>query len=83
MHPFMALWLWSMTMSRIGQTAAFDAFGGARDDPSSNVANISSPTDVRAGDYLRSDLVSRPLPGILLDKLADLYWAERDSELAI
>ncbi len=83
MHPWMALWIWSMTMSRIAGNAMF---GFPQDvDASGYSAALSqlSPTDVRASDYLQSDVTMRPLPGKLLDRLADLYWTERDSELAI
>jgi hypothetical protein len=45
----------------------------------------SNPTPmlVRANPYLHSDIAQHPLPDILLDRLADLYWTERDAELAI
>ena len=83
MHPWMAVWLWSVTMSRIGQDAVFDAWPGARNS-SPEIPPQTRPTPlVLASNYLRTDLVSRPLPAALLDKLADLYWTERDSELAI
>ncbi len=38
---------------------------------------------IRLGDYFQSDIVSNPLPTNLLDRLADLYWTERESDLAI
>ena len=78
MHPGMALWIWSMTMSQIVGNAMF---GFPAD---TGVAALhSSPTDIRASEYLQSDVTMRPLPGKLLDRLADLYWTERDSDLAI
>lgn len=35
------------------------------------------------GDYFQSEIVTNPLPTNLLDRLADLYWTERESELPI
>lgn len=83
MHPWMALSIWSMTMSRIAANAMFGFPQDAETSGYSAVLSQMTPTEVRASDYLQSDVTMRPLPGKLLDRLADLYWTERDSELAI
>jgi hypothetical protein len=41
------------------------------------------PALVLANPYLHTDLAKHPLPDILLDRLADLYWAERDAQLGV
>lgn len=51
-------------------------------DRESQPVAIDSPS-IRLGDYFQSDIVSNPLPTNLLDRLADLYWTERELDLAI
>jgi hypothetical protein len=79
----MALWIWSGAMSRICR----DTLIGVESDPEAmlqpNDRRQAAPALICVGNYLETDLVKRPLPGQLLDRLADLYWTERDSELAI
>lgn len=83
MHPWMALWIWSDAMSRVCR----DALSGVAFDPKTVLQPDETPQATPAlicvGNYLESDVVGRPLPSPLLDRLADLYWTERDSELAI
>jgi hypothetical protein len=84
MHPWMALWIWSGAMSRVCQ----DTLSGVAFDPNTllqpdDETPQATPALICVGDYLKSDVVGRPLQGQLLDRLADLYWTERDSELAI
>jgi hypothetical protein len=43
----------------------------------------SAPVLVTVNPYLHTDLAKHRLPEILLDRLAELYWTERDAELAI
>lgn len=80
MHPWMAVWIWSMAISRVardsmlGVSSIFDELQPAGSKVTSNI---------RLGDYLQSEIIMHPLPNDLLDRLADLYWTERDSELAI
>jgi hypothetical protein len=38
---------------------------------------------IGAHAYLITDLAKQPLPDILLDRLSDLYWTEREAELGI
>ncbi len=86
MHPAMAVWIWSMTMSRVWQaTLMGQEYRPQGDEKRPNVgqAKVGAPVLVRANSYLHSDLAKNPLPDILLDRLADLYWTERDAELAI
>jgi hypothetical protein len=85
MHPAMAIWIWSMAMSRIWQATlmgqeyrAESLEMAAKDMPAK-----TPPILVLANAYLHTDLAKQPLPDRLLDRLADLYWTERDSELAI
>ena len=75
MHPSMAVWIWSMAMSR-AMFAVPSNFGEL------NPAVSTTPV-VRLGDYLQSEIIALPLPNNLLDRLADLYWTERESELPI
>jgi len=80
LHPAMALWIWSVSMSRVWQAS----LSGASLQPvEPQTPKKADPVFVRADAYLHSDVAKNPLPDIILDRLADLYWAERDSELAI
>jgi hypothetical protein len=82
MHPWMALWIWSMAMSRISRDAFLGAPQNADEEFEAETPRTSQAV-IRMGDYLQSDVTARPLPGKMLDRLADLYWTERESELAI
>ncbi len=82
MHPAMAVWIWSMTMSRVWQATLM----GEEYRPGDSFKPVKARSEmvlVKANAYLQSDLAKHPLPDILLDRLADLYWTERDAELAI
>ena len=80
MHPAMAVWIWSMTMSRVWQATLM----GEEYRPEANLTPLkAAPALVRANRYLHTDIAKLPLPDILLDRLADLYWTEREAELAI
>jgi hypothetical protein len=80
MHPAMAVWIWSMTMSRVWQAALM----GEEYRPEVGLTPLASaPVLVTANAYLHTDLAKHRLPDILLDRLAELYWTERDAELAI
>lgn len=81
MHPWMAVWIWSMAMSRISRDMILGVSGDL--DELQPVASELTPAVVRLGDYLQSEITRHPLPNKLLDRLADLYWTERESELAI
>lgn len=93
MHPAMAVWIWSMTMARAWQTSLWEdarVFGfGKIDRPDTSRAAdwaqriYIQPGVVLATPYLYSDIAEKPLPDKLLDRLADLYWTERDEEMAI
>ena len=80
MHPAMALWIWSVSMSRVWQNALLGEQNLQGEDEIQPRAN---PIFIRAGAYLQSDLAKNPLPDVILDRLADLYWTERDADLAI
>lgn len=79
MHPWMAVWIWSEAISRIVR----DSILGV----SNNVGSIqpfeAASPPIRLGDYFQTEIVTHPLPTNLLDRLADLYWTERESELPI
>ena len=77
----MAVLIWSMAMSRIMRDAIFGVSGNSEEFMS--VEPQLTPTTIRLGDYLQSEITRHPLPNKLLDRLADLYWTERESELAI
>ncbi len=84
MHPALAIWIWSMAMARA-------CFGPAPENMVIGNGTIRSipPKQlvsrglIRASEYLHSEVPEHPLPNELLDRLADLYWAERDAHLAI
>jgi hypothetical protein len=80
MHPAMALWIWSVSMSRVWQTSLLgeQLIQGQEEKPAP-----TEPIFVRANNYLYSDVARNPLPDSILDRLADLYWTERDADLAI
>lgn len=93
MHPAMAVWIWSVAMARAWQSSLLDAgsYSPSREDatptgtathPLTRLANLDLCL-VPANDYLHFDVAQKPLPDVILDRLADLYWAERDAELAI
>lgn len=84
MHPALAIWIWSMAMARA-------CFGSAPENLAMGNGTIRSfpakphvpQSLIRASEYLHSEVSEYPLPNELLDRLADLYWAERDAHLAI
>ena len=80
MHPAMAVWIWSMTMSHVWQAT----LRGEEYRPGSHLTPLkAAPALVLANPYLHTDLAKHPLPDILLDRLADLYWTERDAQLGM
>jgi hypothetical protein len=87
MHPMMAFWIWSMTMARAWQAPFQPAAADLETRPVApkmvNKALMPSAPVILATPYLFSEVADSPLPDGLLDRLADLYWVERDSELAI
>ena len=80
MHPAMAVWLWSMVMSRIWQATLLGEEYRRGDD---FLPGKATPMLIGAHAYLITDLAKHPLPDILLDRLSDLYWTEREAELGI
>lgn len=78
MHPWLAVWIWSMAMSRVSR----DSMLGVSRDVGQLVPCEPTPA-IRLGDYLHSEITTHPLPNRLLDRLADLYWTERETNLAI
>ncbi len=80
MHPVMALWIWSVSMSRVWQNALL---GEQSQQDGDEIRQRANPVFIRAGAYLHSDLAKNPLPDVILDRLADLYWTKRDADLAI
>lgn len=90
MHPAMAVWIWSVSMARAWQSslwnpADFVPMPGVSDRQPIVLpqSHAKASSFVLANSYLHSDIAQTPLPAPLLDRLADLYWMERDSELAI
>lgn len=81
MHPWMAVWIWSMAMSRIARDSMLGV--SSNFEELQPVASQLPLARIRLGDYLQSEITTRPLPNKLLDRLADLYWTERETELAI
>lgn len=87
MHPAMAVWIWSVAMMRAVQPPFFNfgnvAFDAPEEDAPIKLRQAPTWAFVPAIGYLQTDIAKTPLPAPLLDRLADLYWMERDSELAI
>ncbi len=88
MHPAMAVWIWSMAMMRASQSSLYGYGNWLAAEPAikpiaRNQSEETRAAFVPANIYLHSDIAKTPLPAPLLDRLADLYWMERDSELAI
>jgi len=81
MHPAMAVWIWTTAMSRIMFAVPGEEVSDA---PVARLHEslLSSPK-INLGDYLQSEIITCPLPSELLDRLSDLYWTERECELAI
>ncbi|AGK58523.1 hypothetical protein HYPDE_34258 [Hyphomicrobium denitrificans 1NES1] len=70
-----------MAMSQIARDSMFGVSSNSGEFQP--VAAQAMPTTIRLGDYLQSEIITHPLPNKLLDRLADLYWTERESKLAI
>lgn len=88
MHPFMAIWIWSNAVTRavwLGDDAGQNKLSDRSSDPTLTHLPIVVPAakEILAADYLYTDIVAHPLPDVLLDRLADLYWTEREGELPI
>jgi hypothetical protein len=69
-----------MAMSQIAQDSIW---GASRTSGEFRSVAAQAMPIIRLGDYLQSEIITHPLPNKLLDRLADLYWTERESELAI
>lgn len=79
MHPWLAVWIWSEAISRIVR----DSILGVSNNGASVQPFEATSRPIRLGDYFQTEIVTHPLPSNLLDRLADLYWTERESELPI
>jgi hypothetical protein len=81
MHPAMAFWILSMTMSRIWQ----GSLAGCENHPDMWQKTLEDEqTESIADDpYLKSVETEHALPDVILDRLAHLYWIEREPALAI
>jgi hypothetical protein len=76
-----------MAMARAWQGSAFDPMGLSTpkvpEEERARKPLAFEPHLVLANGYLQTELAASPLPERLLDRLAELYWTERDSEMAI
>ncbi|MFT3731069.1 MAG: hypothetical protein QM780_06530 [Hyphomicrobium sp.] len=90
----MAVWIWSMAMARAWESGVWDTlrlYPERRPDADAHKlidlgnARVSSADGplIPARSYLQSDLPRAPLPNDILDRLADLYWTEREGTLAL
>lgn len=79
MHPWLAVWIWSEAISRIVR----DSILGVSNNGFAVQPFEAASRQIRLGDYFQTEIVTHPLPSNLLDRLADLYWTERESELPI
>lgn len=70
MHPWFALWLFAATMAR--------ALVGGSVMPNTESTRPTETIAVSAIDYFQTEIVSEPLPDMLLDRLADLHWLESE-----
>ena len=80
MHPWTALWLWSITIARIWRNSLSDEVCVLHIRPEAK--RLLSIT-VNASDYLKSEVIEHPLPDLILDRLADLHWLEIEPAMAI
>lgn len=78
-HPWLAVWIWSEAISRIVR----DSILGVSNNGVAVQPFEAARRPIRLGDYFQTEIVTHPLPSNLLDRLADLYWTERESELPI
>ena len=85
MHPWLAVWIWSMAMARAWQPQLM-----VDDKREAEPIHAEVPAGKRAialaipaNRYLKSSIIETPLPEIILDRLADLHWMEREPALAI
>jgi hypothetical protein len=78
-HPWLAVWIWSEAISRIVR----DSILGVSNNGFAVQPFEAASRQIRLGDYFQTEIVTHPLPSNLLDRLADLYWTERESELPI
>jgi hypothetical protein len=81
MHPAMALWIWSMTMARVGQAIILGQ--EYQSDINATPIVTSEVPITSCADLHYADLADQHLPDILLDRLAALYWAEGDGDLGV
>ena len=80
MHPAMAVWIWSMTMSHVWQAT----LKGEEYRPGDDLTPLNAaPALVTADRNLHIDLAKQLLPEILLDRLVYLHWTERDAQLGV
>ena len=80
MHPAIAVWVWSMTMSRIWEATLM----GEEYRPVDDLTPLNAaPAPVMANRNLHTDLAIQLLPEILLDRLVYLHWTERDAQLRV
>jgi len=77
-HPWLAVWIWSEAISRIVRDSILGVSNNVAVQPFE-----AASRQIRLGDYFQTEIVTHPLPSNLLDRLADLYWTERESELPI
>jgi hypothetical protein len=84
MHPWMAVWIWSMTVSRVWQNAlSQQGLLADNENTRADTGQRPLPIIVNASDYLKTDIVEQILPDLILDRLAELHWMEREPALAI
>jgi hypothetical protein len=83
MHPWMAVWMWSMTMSQAWQNSLSGRDFLAANENNKDESERLAPILINASDYLKSDIVEQVLPDMILDRLADLHWMEREPAMAV
>lgn len=83
MHPWMAVWMWSMTMSQAWQNTLSGRDFLAANENDRDGSKRLAPIIVNASDYLKSDIIEQVLPDLILDRLAELHWMEREPALAV
>ncbi|MBS0233824.1 MAG: hypothetical protein JSR99_10090 [Proteobacteria bacterium] len=86
MHPALALWIWTMAMARAWHGSFALNVSPPAKQPKISMHGVGASGQlllVPASEYLYSDVAQNPLPDKLLDRLADLYWTERDAELGV
>ena len=75
MHPWMAVWMWSMTMSQARQNSLSGRDFLAANENNRDESERLAPILINASDYLKSDIVEQVLPDMILGSPICIGWS--------